>query len=99
MAVKITVKNSSISGNSEVLNRVKGQNLAVELDGVKIDNAVKMLNDITDTEAKDILNALLEQQQRLNSEDPEYQMLQRMQADMQQSNYNIKGLLKNICQV
>lgn len=94
MSVNITVKNSSFSGNSELLNRIKSQNLNIELDSIKIENAVKMLNDITDTEAEDIVNTLLAQQQCINSAEPEYQMLQSIRADMQQSNCDIKGILK-----
>lgn len=94
MSVNIKVKNSSFGGNSEVLNDIQGRNLSIELDSVKIDNAVKMLNNITDTEAEDMVNVLLAQQQCLNSTDPEYQILQNMRSDMQQSNYKIKDLLK-----
>lgn len=94
MAVKIAVSNSSFTGNSKALNDIKGSDISIDLDKVKVDNAVEMLNKITDTEVGDIVNALLAQQERLSSNEPEYQTIQNLREDVKQNDNNIKEILK-----
>lgn len=88
--------NTKISDKAEVMSGIKASNLNninVEMDHVNINDEARFLDDLTDTQADEILEQLKEQEKLLEKTSQEYCRIQELLDDMQKGGCSARDVL------
>ncbi len=95
MAVSISVRDSTISGNSQVLNNFKSigsQDISVDIRNISVNDAAQILNNMTDFQISEIVQQLINKQQQLDCSSKEFKEIRDITEKMK----NKKGQAKRI---
>ncbi len=75
MAISINIEDSTISGNSQVLNNFKSsgtQDINVDIKNISVNDAAQILNNMTDVQISEIMQELTSKQKQLDCKSKEY---------------------------
>jgi len=97
VAFKIKITNSEIGKNAKVLNDLKSggmQDVDMEIDKVKIDEAAKVMDGWSDVQVSDAVYMLQEYMDKLDKNSAEYRVIHRALGEIETSPNTVKDILK-----